>query len=441
MASPAALPGEMQALVLSEEQVVRFVTVPTPQLVHPGDAIVRVTACSVCGSDLHPYHGRERGIARDCVVGHEFVGEVVALGEQVKALQLGDRVASPFSSSCGDCFFCRKGATCRCCHSQAHLFGWVSEGEEQLPPQQRRGLPGSQAQFVRVPLAEGTLVKLPPDVSDEAGLLLGDILSTAFFAAERGEVGEGACAVVLGCGPVGLLAAMAARFLGAGQVFAVDSVPERLALAAELGATPLALAPPAAATTSAAGAAPPASSAAAPADSSAGADGAAAPEAAAAAAGTAGAAAEAEAAAAAARAGVVAAVLGATEGRGADCVLECVGSNGALGLAYELVRPMGTISSVGVNTSPAFPFSPVDAYNKNVTFRSGRCPARAIMTRLMPLVRDEPGSESGSGSSGSKLPWRRIFTHRMPLSKGPAAYDMFARRADGCVKIVLDPWA
>ncbi|GIL97378.1 hypothetical protein Vretimale_3031 [Volvox reticuliferus] len=137
---------------------------------------------------------------------------------------------------------------------------------------------------------------------------------------------------------------------------------------------------------------------------------------------------------------VIAAVMAATDGRGADCVLEAVGNNSALRLAYDLVRPMGTISSVGVNTTSSFPFSPVDAYNKNITFRSGRCPARAYIARLLPLLREPQLPAQSSHCSDAALPWRRILTHRLPLSKGPEAYDMFARRADGCIKIVLDPW-
>ncbi|KAG2433046.1 hypothetical protein HXX76_008773 [Chlamydomonas incerta] len=431
----------MTALVLSKEEDIKFVEVPCPSIVHAGDVIVKVTACSVCGSDLHPYHGRERGIAPNTIVGHEFVGVVVAKGSEVKDLELGDRVASPFTSCCGKCFYCERGATCRCNHTQAHLFGWVSEGEDKLPPEQRRGLQGSQAQYVRVPLASGTLLKLPDDVSDEAGLLLGDILSTAFFCAERGEVGDGATVAVLGCGPVGLLAVMAAKHLGASKIFAVDAVPERLAVAEELGAQPLLL-----------GSSRPAV-AAVEGDGERGAkkqkveSGESAKE-------------EAPSTAGGADA-VVAAVKAATEGRGVDTVLEAVGSNSALRLGYDLVRPMGTISSVGVNTSAEFPFSPVDAYNRNITFRSGRCPARVYMTRLMGLVREPPAAaaaaaagaaaeaapcsaaaaEGACGGGKSALPWRRIFTHRMPLSQGPQAYDMFSRRADGIIKIVLDPWA
>lgn len=314
------------------------------------------------------------------------MGVVAAVGEQVSGLVVGDRVASPFTSCCGDCFYCRKGATCRCCHAHAHLFGWVSQGEEQLPAEHRRGLQGSQAQYVRVPLAASTLMKLPDDVSDEAGLLLGDILSTAFFCAERGGVGAGDTVAVMGCGPVGLLTVMAAKHLGAETVFAIDAVPERLALAEQLGARPLRLKTVAAADDSA-GTGPLTQDA------------------------------------------IIGAIHDATDGRGADVVLEAVGANSALQLAYDIVRPMGTISSVGVNTSPAFPFSPTQAYDKNITFRCGRCPARAVMERLLPLVRQ------------GVLPLERIFTHRMPLSRGTEAYDIFARRLDGAVKIVLDPWA
>ncbi|GLI59453.1 hypothetical protein VaNZ11_001332 [Volvox africanus] len=399
------LPEKMLALVLANEERILYATVPCPRLIHSGDAIVRVTSCSICGSDLHPYHGREKGIAPNTIVGHEFVGVVVAKGPEVTGIDLGDRVASPFTSCCGSCFYCCKGAPCRCNHTQAHLFGWVSEGEEKLPPTERKGLQGSQAQYVRVPLANGTLVKLPDDVSDEGGLLAGDILSTAFFCAERGDVGEGATVVVIGCGPVGLLCVMAAKHLGASKVFAVDSVPERLAVARELGAEPLTLEPqqqheqPSASTPSHGGA-------------------------------------ESE----NRQVAVIAAVMAATDGRGADCVLEAVGANTALRLAYELVRPMGTISSVGVNTSNSFPFSPLDAYNKNVTFRSGRCPARAYMARMLPLLREPQVPAQSSGGRDVVLPWQRIITHRLPLSKGPEAYDMFARRADGCIKVVLDPW-
>ncbi|KAG2448675.1 hypothetical protein HYH02_006032 [Chlamydomonas schloesseri] len=424
------LPTSMRALVLSKEEEVRFVEVPCPRIVHPGDAIIKVTACSVCGSDLHPYHGRERGLAPNTIVGHEFVGVVVAKGPEVSGLELGDRVASPFTSCCGNCFYCERGATCRCNHKQAHLFGWVSDGEDQMPPEERRGLQGSQAQYVRVPLATGTLLKLPGDVSDEAGLLLGDILSTAFFCAERGEVGDGATVAVLGCGPVGLLAVMAAKHLGASKIFAVDAVPERLAVAEELGAEPLLL------------------GVSRPAGGASGADGEReAKKQEVDAAGEAPAKEEAPSTSGGTDA-VVAAVKAATEGRGVDAVLEAVGSNSALRLAYDLVRPMGTISSVGVNTSVEFPFSPVDAYNRNITFRSGRCPARAYMTKLMGLVREpsaasEAASAAGAAAalSSSALPWRRIFTHRMPLSQGPQAYDMFARRTGGVIKIVLDPWA
>lgn len=343
---------------------------PVPQLLSDTDCLVRVTLCAICGSDLHPFRGDERGIVPGTVVGHEFVGTVHALGRKVTGLQLGDRVMSPFTCSCSSCFYCTKGKTCRCSHPEARLFGWISEpaeGDERT--EAPNGLHGSQAQFVRVPLASSTLVKIPEDVSDEEALLLGDILSTAFFCAEQGGIARGDSVAVLGLGPVGLLAVMAAKHLGAAQVFALDGVEGRRAKAASFGATPLEPGPAAAA-----------------------------------------------------------AVAAATGGRGADVVLECVGS-GALRHAFDLVRPAGVVSSVGVQTAASFPFTPVDAYDKNATLRFGRCPARAYMERLLPMVRSRA------------QPFTDIITHRLPLRDGVRAYDMFERREDGCIKVVLDPWA
>ncbi|KIZ02967.1 alcohol dehydrogenase GroES domain protein [Monoraphidium neglectum] len=299
----------------------------------------------------------------------QFVGTIESLGSEVAGLSIGDRVMSPFTASCGACFYCSKGLTCRCSHPEAQLFGWIQEPAPGEPGSSRpRGLHGGQAQYVRVPLASSTLVKVPDDVSDEEALLLGDILSTAFFCAERGGVAEGDTVAVVGLGPVGLLAVLAARHLGAARVFAVDGVPGRRAQAAKFGAEPLA------------------------------------PE---------------DAAAAAAAA---------TGGRGADVVLEAVGAGGALALAFDLVRPAGVVSSVGVHTAAGWPFTPVDAYNKNATLRFGRCPARAYMERVLPIVQSK------------KWPFADIITHRMSLREGVRAYDMFERRKEGVIKVVLDPW-
>ncbi|KAI8469404.1 MAG: chaperonin 10-like protein [Monoraphidium minutum] len=364
----------MLALVFEGERRVRLAEdQPLPAVAKPTDAVVRVALCAICGSDLHAFRGDERGIRKGTTVGHEararFVGTIESLGSEVPGLAVGDRVMSPFTASCADCFYCRRGKTCRCAHPEARPFGWIDEPTPGNPAAEPQGLHGSQAQFVRVPLAASTLVKVPDDVTDEEALLLGDILSTAFFCAEQGGVAPGDAVAVVGCGPVGLLAVLAARHLGASRVFAVDGVPSRAARAAAFGAEPLA---PAAA---------------------------------------------------------AAAVAAATEGRGADVVLEAVGASGALGLAFELVRPAGAVSSVGVHTAAGWPFTPVEAYNKNATLRFGRCPARAYMEKLLPIVQSKA------------WPFADIITHRLPLREGVEAYEMFERREEGCVKVILDPWA
>ncbi|MEW5315939.1 MAG: hypothetical protein WDW38_007335 [Sanguina aurantia] len=353
--------------------------VPTPTILLPTDVIVCVSLCGICGSDLHPYHEREQGLAQGTVVGHEFVGTVAVIGSQVSPHWLGARVMCPFTTSCGGCFYCKAGATCRCSHPQAHVFGWVGAGPAAEadasagadPPQAApQGLQGSQAQYVRVPLAESSLVKIPDSITDEEGILLGDILSTAFFCADNGCVSDGSSVAVVGCGPVGLLAIMASLHLGAEKVWAIDSVPDRLAMAAALGARPINFLTEDAKT----------------------------------------------------------AVMAGTEGRGADVVLEVVGLAPALELAYNLLRPMGVLSSVGVHTSQSFPFSPVDGYNRNLTYKSGRCPARRFMERLIPLV------------ASHRLDFTQIITHRLGLSEGVHGYDIFDRKLDGAIKVVLDPW-
>lgn len=288
-------------------------------------------------------------------------------------LPLGCRVMSPFTTCCGACFYCERGFTCRCSHAQgARLFGWVDEAEAALPAAQQQGLHGSQAQFVRVPLADSTLMPVPDDVSDASAVLLGDVLSTAFFCAEQGGVGPGCVVAVVGCGPVGLLAVMACQHLGAASVFALDGVPERLQMAQSLGAQPLRCEPPEAA---------------------------------------------------------LAAVRAATQGRGADVALEVVGAPAALKLAFDLLRPCGVLSSVGVHTAPHFAFSPVDGYNKNNTFKMGRCPARHMMSKLVEVVRAR-GQD-----------FERIITHRLGLSDGVQAYKMFDEKLDVscCLALIMLP--
>ena len=329
---------------------------PDPQLKDAADAIVKVSMAGLCGSDLHSFLGREQGLDVGTVMGHEFVGTIVELGDQASAvLQVGDRVFAPFSTNCGNCFYCRSGLTSRC--EKGQLFGWR---------QNATGLHGGQSEYVRVPQAAGTLKKLPDNVSDTDALLLGDNFSTGFYCAEMAEVKPDGVYVVIGCGTVGQLCIMVARHLGAKQIFAVDLVAERRDQAEQLGAVSLS------------------------------------PD------------------------SVVAAVQEATDGRGADAVMELVGLPSAQELAYQVLRPGGVMSVIGCHCTPQFSFSPVDAYDKNLTYRTGRCPARFYMDKLTDQVADGTFDLS------------RFVTHRFGISDAIEAYDVFSNRKDGCIKAVFE---
>jgi threonine dehydrogenase-like Zn-dependent dehydrogenase len=348
----------MKALTFRGKETVSFETVPDPEILHPTDVIVKVKACAICGSDLHVYHEHEKGIDPGTAMGHEFAGEVVAIGKAVKSHRVGDVVMSPFTTSCRACYYCRIGLTARCIHSQ--LFGWMEKGV---------GLHGGQAEWVRVAQADGTLMKIPEGVSITEGLLLGDILSTGFYCAHQAGIQRGGTYVVVGCGPVGLMAILGAREYGADTIFAIDDLPERLAMAQQFGANPLNRKDEF----------------------------------------------------------LREKIKDATEGRGADAALEAVGSGAAVRLAVELVRPGGTVSSVGVCTDAHMAFSPVEAYNKNLTYKIGRCPARHMMQQLIPMVQQK------------KYDITAVFSHTMDLADGVQAYDLFANKKDRCLKVLLRP--
>lgn len=346
----------MKALTFHGKHHIQYEDIPDPEIIEPGDVIVKVKVCAICGSDLHVYHEHEKGIDHGCAMGHEFTGEVVATGKEVKSLRLGDLVMSPFTTSCGNCFYCKIGLTARCIHSQ--LFGWRENNQ---------GLHGGQAEYVRVPLADSSLMKIPEGVTLEEGLMLGDILSTGFFCAKQAEIKPNNTYVVIGCGPVGLMAILGAREYGAEKIYAIDTLPERLAKAKEFGATVINPS----------------------------------------------------------WQNSIDIIKEATEGRGADAALEAVGSSATNRLAYELIRPGGIISAVGVCTDSYLPFSPTDAYNKNITYKVGRCPARHMMGQLVPVVQKK------------KYNFTSIITHRMPLSEGVRGYDIFANKKDHCLKVLL----
>jgi 2-desacetyl-2-hydroxyethyl bacteriochlorophyllide A dehydrogenase len=313
----------MRAVVLHSPGAVRVEDRPEPRVESPDEVVVRVTCAGLCGSDLHIVSGRDAGCRMGTVMGHELVGVIEEAGSAVGPLRVGDRVVAPFTVNCGACFYCRRGLTGRCL--QARGFGFVTEDGS--------GLPGAQAQYLRVPLAASTLVRLPerrPDgapFEDREALFLGDILSTAYGCAAGAAIAPGDVVAVVGCGPVGLLCVQAAALFGPAAVVAVDAIPHRREMARSFGAL---------------------------------------------------AAADGEAA------GKL--IAERTEGRGADAVLEAVGAAPALDLALRLVRPGGTVSIAGFHTAEHYPLPIAAAYGKNLTLKIGRCHARHFIDVLLPLV-------------------------------------------------------
>lgn len=346
----------MRGLRLDGIEDVRYVDdLPDPAIVAPTDAIVRVTAAGLCGSDLHPYLGREP-VRWGVVPGHELVGEVVAVGSRVAEVRPGDRVLAPFTTSCGACAACRSGLSARCEHGQ--LLGY---GAPDAPPGDV--LHGAQAELVRIPLADGTLVCVPEELDDATAVLLCDNLPTGWYAAERAGVTPGSTVAVVGCGAVGLCATAAAFALGAARVVAFDPVADRRDRARALGAE-----------------------------------------------------------------------VGDPDdppgGLVVDAAIEAAGPAPAQRFAAGLVRPGGTLSVIAVQTADAFGVSPVLAYDRNLTIRTGRAPVRSLLARLLPRI----------VAGEVVVPRDPVVTHPdVPLADGPDAYGRFAARTEGMGKVVLRP--
>jgi 2-desacetyl-2-hydroxyethyl bacteriochlorophyllide A dehydrogenase len=268
----------MRAVTFQAPGEVRVEDVAEPELLAPTDAIVRIQASGVCGSDLHIYHGRVK-IEPGFTIGHEYVGTVTAVGDEVREVGVGDRVLGCFQTACGHCFFCRRGLFHKCDSSRTFGHG-AALGS----------LQGTQAEQALVPSADLVLRKVPEGMSDDVALFAGDVMGTGYHAAAESGLQPGDTAAVLGLGPVGLCAVQAAFAMGAAHVIAVDTVPERLAMAESFGAEPVHLTE--------------------------------------------------QAPRAAARA--------ATEGRGVDACIDAVGDPRALELAIRLTRKCGTVQAIGV---------------------------------------------------------------------------------------------
>ncbi|KAK5237050.1 hypothetical protein LTR47_002228 [Exophiala xenobiotica] len=344
----------MRAVVLKGAHRVAVEYRPRPSLQEDTDVIIKVTSSGLCGSDLHWYHGRLE-VVSEFVIGHEVVGTVEERGSDVKCLQVGDKVVVPFCTACSSCYYCQLGESGRC--TKGLMLG--------LPGQ----LEGGQAEFVRVPLADTSVVKAPDTIPEQMLVLMADIMPTGYFAAsrfvkdlpmtQRNEM----TAVVIGCGPVGICT-IATALTMVKRVYAIDSVPDRLAEAAKVGAIPLNL-----------------------------------------------------------NEDPVEKIKSATEGRGADAVMEVVGRTDALMLALELVRPYGTLSSVGVHTD-TIPLPGLTLYGKGVKMGFGRCPVRSVFDdALNVLVKQQ-----------DKLAF--LCSVRMSLEDAALAYEEFAARK--VHKVVFD---
>jgi len=291
----------MKAVVFRGEHDVRVEDVPEPEILAPGDAIVRVVKAAICGSDLHFYNGRVPGVFAGTVVGHEYVGTVVAIGDEVTRFGVGDEVVGSFQIACGRCLPCRAGRFNHCDDLGVLGYG-IFVGD----------LGGAQAELVRIPHADVNLLAVPPGLLPEQALFAGDILTTGWYAAGIADITPGDTVAVVGCGPVGTFAQLAAKAMGASTVVALDLVASRLELAATLGSVPVNTAERSASV-------------------------------------------------------AVEDILGGQ----ADVVIETVGLPAALITSIDCVRTGGTVSVIGVHTDFEYPLPIGNLFTRNITLRFG----------------------------------------------------------------------
>jgi threonine dehydrogenase-like Zn-dependent dehydrogenase len=392
----------MKALTWQGKRDVRVENVPDPEILNPRDAIIRVTATAICGSDLHLYHGYIPTMESGDVLGHEFMGEVVEVGRDVKNLKVGDRVIVPFTIACGRCFFCKKGMSSLCDNSNPNaamadkLYGYSGSGLFGYS-HLYGGYAGGQAEYVRVPFADIGPFKVPDDLSDEQVLFLTDILPTGYMAAENCNIQPGDTVAVWGCGPVGQFAIQSAWWFGAERVIAIDHYPHRLELAAKHGKAETINFD---------------------------------------------------------QVDVAEALAVMTGGMGPDCCIDAVGLEAhghsldaiydrvkvkammstdrihALRQALYCCRKGGTVSIPGVYGGflDKLPFGA--AFAKGLKLAMGQTHVHKYLEPLLKKIQ-------GNGKPGFDSSY--IISHRLKLADAPAAYDMFSTEQDSCTKVVLTP--
>jgi threonine dehydrogenase-like Zn-dependent dehydrogenase len=400
----------MRALTWQGNLDVRVTDVADPRIQEPNDAVIAVTSTAICGSDLHLYGVLGPYLSPGDVLGHEAMGVVQEVGADITNLVPGDRVVIPFNISCGHCWMCGRGLYAQCETTQvreqgkgAALFGYTSL---------YGSVPGGQAQFLRVPQAQFGPVKVPPDGPDEQYLFLSDVLPTALQAVAYADTPKDGTLTVLGLGPIGQFSARIAKHLGVERVIGVDPVPERRAAAARFGAETV----------------DPIQT-----DDTAG------------------------------------LLIDMTGGRGPDAIIDAVGMEAhghdeaafskaaavaqratgllpdrlaqkvadaaavdrleALHVAVKAVRRGGTVSVSGVYGGEIDPMPLMEMFDRGIQLRMGQAHVKRWVDDLMPLVSD----------SSDPLGVISFATHHLSLEQAPDGYDMFRTKADGCIKVVLQP--
>jgi threonine dehydrogenase-like Zn-dependent dehydrogenase len=389
----------MRALTWHGKGDMRCETVPDPSIQDPRDAIIRVTGCAICGSDLHIYDGVIPTMERGDVLGHETMGEVVEVGRGISELKVGDRVVVPFTIACGECFFCQRGYYSGCersnpnaekaaklwGHSPAGLFGYSHL---------LGGFRGGQAEYLRVPYADVGPIKVPGGLSDEQVLFLSDIFPTGYMGAEFCDIKGGETIAVFGCGPVAQFSIRSAFLLGAERVIAIDTVPERLKMAADAGAITVDFM----------------------------------------------------------QDDVYERIQELTSGRGADACIDVVGTEPHTSASFDSMldrakvatflgtdrphvlrqaihntRNFGVVSIIGVYGGFVDKIPMGSAINRGLTFRMAQTPVQHYLPKLLKLIED------------GRIDPSFVITHKVALEKGPEMYKTFRDKQDGCIKVMIVP--